>query len=225
MMISPGTYKMQNEDKSLKELIKERKKLINEIFEYEKDYINGDKKEELEVMINPDPDTRYYCNNLYLKEITDLIIQRRNEIDDAELEHVPDSLKEYVYFVDGKVYAKQKIPKDLEEEYTKFEKEYNSYDESLKLYGNKYAEDIETKKEYEEFIKMKDDYNEKLAKGEDPGINMGYVANQYQKQFYDEALEKEIQELDKEKVNTDIKHIDELLAKVEEELNKINKED
>lgn len=34
---------------------------------------------------------------------------------------VPITLLEYLYIVDGKVYPKQKLPKELEEEYEKFQ--------------------------------------------------------------------------------------------------------
>lgn len=34
---------------------------------------------------------------------------------------IPESLKEYVYVHDGKVYAKQKLPVELEEEYKRLQ--------------------------------------------------------------------------------------------------------
>lgn len=34
---------------------------------------------------------------------------------------IPESLKDYVYIHNGEVYAKQKLPKELEEEYNKFQ--------------------------------------------------------------------------------------------------------
>ena len=39
--------------------------------------------------------------------------------------NIPESLKDFVYVYDGKVYAKQKLPRELEEEYKNFKKSIN----------------------------------------------------------------------------------------------------
>ena len=77
MMISPDYYKEQLKDKTLKELVIERNKLIEELNEYENRKILEDSKEILpEDCVKPSPATRYYWRNHYLKEITDLIIEK-----------------------------------------------------------------------------------------------------------------------------------------------------
>lgn len=77
MMISPEYYKEQLKDKTLKELVIERNKLIEELNKYEYRKILEESKELLpEDCVKPSPSTRYYWRNHYLKEITDLIIEK-----------------------------------------------------------------------------------------------------------------------------------------------------
>ena len=77
MMISPDMYKSHNLDKNLKELVIERNKLLVLIEEYENRLVLNNKDELIEDdLIKPSPQTRYYYNNCYLKEITDLIIEK-----------------------------------------------------------------------------------------------------------------------------------------------------
>ena len=47
-------------------------------------------------------------------------VQREQEVVSANVnfdEVVPYSLREYVYFINGKIYAKQKLPKEMEDEF------------------------------------------------------------------------------------------------------------
>ncbi|MBE5822092.1 MAG: hypothetical protein E7311_05875 [Clostridiales bacterium] len=79
MMISPEVYKEENKDKELKELLVERNKLIKYMNEYENDSINNERKSDIGIIISPSPSTRYYWYNYYLKEITDLIIEKLDD--------------------------------------------------------------------------------------------------------------------------------------------------
>ena len=77
MMVGPGYYTEKFKDKSLQELVIERNKLIESLNRYENRKILNDSKEILpEDMVKPSPQTIYHCQNEYLKEITDLIIEK-----------------------------------------------------------------------------------------------------------------------------------------------------
>lgn len=81
MIISPDMYKSQNLDKNLKELVAERNKLLVLIEEYENRLVLSNKDELTEDdLIKPSPQTMYYYNNCYLKEITDLIIEKAKNV-------------------------------------------------------------------------------------------------------------------------------------------------
>ena len=77
MMIDPKTYSLIFMGKSLSELIKERNRLIEEIREYE------DAKDDENILMasNPDPETIYLNNHLYLAEICKLIGERLSQGD------------------------------------------------------------------------------------------------------------------------------------------------
>ena len=80
MMMSPECFKEQNKDKTLKELVNERNKLIEKLNEYEEENIlNAPQHKFIEIIINPSPEVRYSCYNEYLKEITDLIIKKQQK--------------------------------------------------------------------------------------------------------------------------------------------------
>lgn len=74
MMISPELFKEQNKDKTLKELVIVRNQLLDSIKDYENRKILN-KSNELtdDDLVKSSPSTRYYWNNHYLKEITELI--------------------------------------------------------------------------------------------------------------------------------------------------------
>lgn len=77
MMTSPEYYKEQLKDKTLKELVVERNQLIEALNKYENRKILDDVKELLpEDCVKPSPATIYFWQNHYLKEITDLIIEK-----------------------------------------------------------------------------------------------------------------------------------------------------
>ena len=76
MMNSPEGYKKENESKSIEELILERTKLFNEMVEYEQEHIINNEPEEV---TKPSPKDIYNMHNLYLKEITDLIIDKTSK--------------------------------------------------------------------------------------------------------------------------------------------------
>lgn len=91
MMNSPEGYKKENENKSIEELILERTRLFNEMVEYEQKHIINNEPEEV---AKPSPKDIYNMHNLYLKEITDLIVNKRdNNIVTSDSEY---NDKEYV---------------------------------------------------------------------------------------------------------------------------------
>jgi len=72
MMIDPKTYSQSIRNESLSELKKERNRLIKEIREYD-DAIDDDN---IFMSGNPDPETIYLNNHLYLAEVCMLIGER-----------------------------------------------------------------------------------------------------------------------------------------------------
>ncbi len=76
MMISSYSYRKEQEHKTYKELLNERKSLLEEIINFEK---NIDKKtnEDIEI-ICPSPEVVYQCNLQYLSELCDLIAEKYN---------------------------------------------------------------------------------------------------------------------------------------------------
>ena len=71
-MIDPKTYSQSIRNESLSELKKERNRLIKEIREYD-DAIDDDN---IFMSGNPDPETIYLNNQLYLAEVCMLIGER-----------------------------------------------------------------------------------------------------------------------------------------------------
>lgn len=91
MMNSPEGYKKENDNKSIEELILERTRLFNEMVEYEQKHIINN---EAEKVAKPSLKDIYNMHNLYLKEITDLIVNKRdNNIVTSDSEY---NDKEYV---------------------------------------------------------------------------------------------------------------------------------
>ena len=72
MMIDPKTYSQIIRNESLLELKKERNRLIEEIMEYE----NALDDDNIFMSGNPDPETIYLNNHLYLAEVCRLIGER-----------------------------------------------------------------------------------------------------------------------------------------------------
>lgn len=72
MMIDPKTYSESIRNESLLELKKERNRLIKEIREYE----NAMDDDNIFMNGNPDPETIYLNNHLYLAEVCRLIGKR-----------------------------------------------------------------------------------------------------------------------------------------------------
>ena len=77
MMIDPKTYSQSIRNESLSELKKERNRLIKEIREYD-DAIDDDN---IFMSGNPDPETIYLNNHLYLTEVCRLIGERLSDGD------------------------------------------------------------------------------------------------------------------------------------------------
>ena len=77
MMIDPKTYSLSIRNGSLSELKKERNRLIKEIREYE----NAMDDDNIFMSGNPDPETIYLNNHLYLAEVCRLIGERLSDGD------------------------------------------------------------------------------------------------------------------------------------------------
>ena len=74
MMISPESYIDELKNKTYKELIEEKNKLLKEISDFENNKIADE-----EYNINPSPDVIYQCNLLYLSKLCELIADRFNK--------------------------------------------------------------------------------------------------------------------------------------------------
>ena len=77
MMIDPKTYSQSIRNENLTELKKERNRLIEEIREYE----NAMYDDNIVMISNPDPETIYLNNHLYLAEVCRLIGERLSDGD------------------------------------------------------------------------------------------------------------------------------------------------
>ena len=77
MMIDPKIYSESIRNESLTELKKERNRLIKEIREYE----NAMDDDNIVMISNPDPETIYLNNHLYLAEVCRLIGERLSDGD------------------------------------------------------------------------------------------------------------------------------------------------
>ncbi len=76
-MLSPESFKRNHENLSIKELIRVRRDIIYRLNEYEDVYIIGQEQER--DVLEPSPSTRYAMNNEYLKVITTLIEEKREQ--------------------------------------------------------------------------------------------------------------------------------------------------
>ena len=77
MMIDPKIYSKSIRNENLTELKKERNRLIEEIREYE----NAMYDDNIVMISNPDPETIYLNNHLYLAEVCRLIGERLSDGD------------------------------------------------------------------------------------------------------------------------------------------------
>lgn len=77
MMIDSKTYSESIRNESLTELKKERNRLIEEIMEYD----NAMYDDNIVMISNPDPETIYLNNHLYLAEVCRLIGERLSDGD------------------------------------------------------------------------------------------------------------------------------------------------
>lgn len=79
MMISPKTYREKQENKSYKDLLEEREKLLKKILEFENNFDeNSDTVLDDMVIISPSPEVIYQCNLKYLAQLCDLIAEKYN---------------------------------------------------------------------------------------------------------------------------------------------------
>jgi len=195
-MISPDSYKRDNESKSIEELVLQRGRLYSEIADYEKKHIINKEPFEYDEVAKPSAKDIYNMDNLYLKEITDLIIEKNNKVDLKKQSGLSDVDRELMkkYNIDPSIDNVKDLLKAVE---LKKEEMYKSeQDEKLKLANGKYAGDIETKELYDDLRKRMDDYNTKVANGEKPNVDLSDFANEYINNFHDEKLEKKLNEID-----------------------------
>ena len=76
-MIDPKIYSQSIRNENLTELKKERNRLIEEIMEYD----NAMYDDNIVMISNPDPETIYLNNHLYLAEVCRLIGERLSDGD------------------------------------------------------------------------------------------------------------------------------------------------
>ena len=74
MMIAPVLFRKENESASLQECYRIRRELMEDLIAYE-----DMDPEERKGNTLPSPETIYHMNNLYLKEICELIEEKQNE--------------------------------------------------------------------------------------------------------------------------------------------------
>ena len=74
MMISPNCYIDELKDKSYKELLRERKELLEAIYSFENEEIKQG-----EMICSPSPEVVYQMNLEYLGELCKLISKKYNE--------------------------------------------------------------------------------------------------------------------------------------------------
>ena len=159
MMNSPEGYKKENENKTLEQLVLERTKLFNEIVEYEQKHIMNNEPEEI---VKPSPKDIYNMHNLYLKEITDLIIES-NGFGNHEAKHLEELKK-----LETRLYSKECffIKINSGAVYPKFHSNYyngveidlvrlfgNTIDSKVRIGTEEYSVNMNQFKEIEEFVK------------------------------------------------------------------------
>lgn len=74
MMMSPFQYEKEIEDKSYKELLKEREELLKKIYSFE-----NKKEDPNEIIMCPSPDVVYQMNLEYLSVLCVLIAKKYNK--------------------------------------------------------------------------------------------------------------------------------------------------
>ena len=74
MMVDPVSFRKSLENATLKEIIKERDKLIREIRRFEKGKTSLD-----EITMDPSPEVVYMMNNLYLAELCHLLYEKHKD--------------------------------------------------------------------------------------------------------------------------------------------------
>ncbi len=79
MLVSPESYKKEHENETLEQLVLSRTKLFNAIVEYEKKHIIDNEPFNYDEIAKPSAKDIYNMDNLYLKEITDLIINKTSK--------------------------------------------------------------------------------------------------------------------------------------------------
>lgn len=166
MMNSPEGYKKRNENKSIKELVLERTKLFNEIVEYESRHIMNNEPYRADEITKPSAKDIYNMQNLYLKEITDLIT-KSNGFKDRKAEYEAEHIKK-LKKLETKLYSKDCFFIEIKSGavYPKYHSKYyggveidlvrlfgNTTDSKVRIGTEEYSVNNDQFKEIEELVK------------------------------------------------------------------------
>ena len=122
--------------------------------------------------------------------------------------HVCGSIKPLQYYID---------------EYKNGVRDNMENKESLKLSNGRYAEDLETKQAFENYMSKVDKYNEQVANGKKPDVKMGDLLNEFSDTFYDEALEEKKKKIEEDFNNREKDtEIDDLINQIDNKLDELN---
>lgn len=164
MMNSPEGYKKENENKTLEQLVLERTKLFNGIVEYEQKLIMNNEPYSADEIVKSSPKDVYNMHNLYLKEITDLIIEKSGFINvDKNHEEYIEKIEDFQerLYDKGSFFMKIRsgavIPKFSPNYYNKTDinliEEYNSIRYSVLINKNEYSVDDKQFSEIKQLVK------------------------------------------------------------------------
>ena len=205
----------------------EKKILIEMINKY---LIAINKKEEMNYMNNEEKKAiaKEFYDKLGLTNYT-LEVERDNEIN-ADFVWVPDTRGPGGLIIgDNGDYLFCQSMHDFnywKEEYKKGVRTSGGNDDSLKLSNGKYAEDVETKEAFDNYMNKVNRYNEQVANGKMPDINMGDILNEYENKFYDEELENKIRKIKNDwdnKPKDD--NLDKIISDVDKKIDELDNKD
>ena len=108
------------------------------------------------------------------------------------------------------------------EEFKNGKKDIFENDESLKLSNGKYAADQETKEAFEKYMEEVKEFNDKVERGENPGIKQDELLSKYKQLFYDESQELRLKKTEEDFMN---REKDDLIDKIDDKLDNISKDE
>lgn len=164
MLVSPESYKKEHENETLEQLVLSRTKLFNAIVEYEQKHIMNNEPYSADEIVKPSSKDVYNMHNLYLKEITDLIIEKSDFINvdknhEEYLEKIED-FQERLYDKGSffmEIRSGAVIPKISPNYYNKTDinliEEYHSIRCSVLINKNEYSVDDKQFSEIKQLVK------------------------------------------------------------------------